>query len=130
VNLTAAHRTVPSVCAVSRDWLGRRVRETWIRWARTQPDPKPSWLAPWEDLGATDREADRLIGEDLFGLGWEEGQAYGREHVIHVNAEDAARMRAWLARPGGALCLGRVTLESCGGGLLVRTGPFRAGNGP
>jgi hypothetical protein len=46
-----------------RDQLGRFVREAWVRWARTQPDPKPSWLVPYDELSETDREADRQIGE-------------------------------------------------------------------
>ena len=27
-----------------REALGRLVRETWVAWAKVQPDPKPSWL--------------------------------------------------------------------------------------
>ena len=47
----------------SRDDLGRVVRDAWIAWARTQPNPKPSWLVPYRDLAEPDKEADRLIGE-------------------------------------------------------------------
>jgi hypothetical protein len=47
----------------SRDELGRMVREAWVRWAETQPNPKPSWLAPYDDLSEPDKEADRQIGE-------------------------------------------------------------------
>ena len=46
-----------------RDQLGRFVREAWVRWAETQPNPKPSWLLPYDDLGEPDKEADRQIGE-------------------------------------------------------------------
>lgn len=46
-----------------RDELGRVVRTAWIAWAKTQPDPKPSWLAPYDDLSEPDKEADRQIGE-------------------------------------------------------------------
>jgi hypothetical protein len=46
-----------------RDQLGRVVREAWVRWARTQPDPKPSWLVPYDELSETDKAADRQIGE-------------------------------------------------------------------
>jgi hypothetical protein len=46
-----------------RDQLGRFVREAWVRWARTQPDPKASWLVPYDQLSETDKEADRQIGE-------------------------------------------------------------------
>ena len=47
----------------SREELGRMVREAWVRWAQTQPAPKASWLAPWEELNEPDKEADRQIGE-------------------------------------------------------------------
>lgn len=46
-----------------REMLGRIVREAWVSWARTQPYPKPSWLAPYDDLDGPDKEADRQIGE-------------------------------------------------------------------
>ncbi len=46
-----------------RDALGRVVREAWTIWAKNQPDPKPSWLVPYDLLPETDREADRRIGE-------------------------------------------------------------------
>lgn len=47
----------------TRDELGRMVREAWVRWALTLPDPKPSWLAPYHMLDEVDKEADRQIGE-------------------------------------------------------------------
>lgn len=46
-----------------RDTVGRMVREAWVRWAKTQPSPKPSWLVPYDDLNEADKEADRQIGE-------------------------------------------------------------------
>lgn len=46
-----------------RDQLGRFVREAWVRWAETQPSPKPSWLVPYDELAESDKEADRQIGE-------------------------------------------------------------------
>jgi hypothetical protein len=48
---------------LSRDDLGRIVREAWVRWAQTQPSPKPSWLVPYDELSEADKEADRQIGE-------------------------------------------------------------------
>jgi len=48
-----------------RDQLGRMVREAWVRWAQTQPDPKPSWLVPYDELSEPDKEADRQIGETI-----------------------------------------------------------------
>ena len=47
----------------AREDLGRLVRETWIAWAREQPDPKPSWLVPFDDLDEGQREVDMRIGE-------------------------------------------------------------------
>lgn len=55
----------------NREELGRLVREVWIEWAREQPNPKPSWLVPWEDLSEPDREVDRRIGERLAAAGAE-----------------------------------------------------------
>lgn len=52
----------------TREHLGRAVRQAWIKWAREQPNPKPSWLLPWEELAEPDREADRRIGEALASI--------------------------------------------------------------
>lgn len=49
-----------------RDALGRYVRAAWITWARTQPDPKPSWLVPYDELPEHLKEADRCIGEAVW----------------------------------------------------------------
>jgi len=43
--------------------LGALVRSVWVEWAREQPNPKPSWLIPWEDLDPGQREVDMRIGE-------------------------------------------------------------------
>lgn len=56
-----------------RDKLGRRVREVWIAWAERQPNPKPSWLVPYDDLSEADKEADRCIGSALWGDGFADG---------------------------------------------------------
>jgi hypothetical protein len=48
-----------------RDQLGRFVREAWVRWAQTQPNPKPSWLVSYDALDEPDKEADRQIGEAI-----------------------------------------------------------------
>jgi hypothetical protein len=42
--------------------LGRIVRATWVECASSQPDPKPSWLLPWEMLDEFQREVDRQMG--------------------------------------------------------------------
>lgn len=48
---------------LDRDVLGRVVRKAWMEWAEQQPNPKSSWLVPYEELDEPDKEADRLIGE-------------------------------------------------------------------
>lgn len=72
------------VAADLRDHLGMLVRDTWITWARLQPDPKPSWLLPWEELTEPDREVDRLIGVRLYlaGLGQWAGQAADFDGIL------------------------------------------------
>lgn len=57
-----------------RDALGRRVREVWVAWAQRQPNPKPSWLVPYDDLSEPDKEADRCIGSALWGDGFADGE--------------------------------------------------------
>lgn len=47
---------------ISKSDLGRIVREAWVRWAQCQPDPKPSWLVPYDELCEADRDADDEIG--------------------------------------------------------------------
>lgn len=67
----AALSTSPQVPAVageerlSREYLARQVREAWVRWAQTQPEPKASWLVPYDGLSEPDKEADRQIGEHI-----------------------------------------------------------------
>ncbi len=36
--------------ATNREDGGKLVRNAWIFWAQQQPNPKPSWLVPWEGL--------------------------------------------------------------------------------
>lgn len=57
--------------ATRRDHLGRIVREAWIAWAKEQPDPKPSWLVPYDELSEADKEADRRIGEAVWDYAWQ-----------------------------------------------------------
>jgi hypothetical protein len=51
---------------IDREQLGRLVRDLWIGWAVRQPNPKPSWLVPYDGLSEADKEADRVIGEGLM----------------------------------------------------------------
>lgn len=67
----------------TREDLGRLVRKVWIEWAREQPTPKPTWLAPWEELTEAEKDVDRRIGETLFVLGM------GAQHgVVSVPGDD------------------------------------------
>lgn len=68
----------------NRDELGRMVREAWVRWAQTQPNPKPSWLAPYDELSEPDKEADRQIGEAIarWTLIGDAGRWHGAEQAV------------------------------------------------
>ena len=59
-----APKTTPPT-TLDRETLGRIVRDTWVRWACAQRDPKASWLVTWDGLPESDREVDRLIGEAI-----------------------------------------------------------------
>ena len=50
-----------------------------------------------------------------------------REHIVQINRADAVKLSAFATKPNGALALGnRLTVEAVeGGGLLIRTAPFR-----
>lgn len=49
-----------------REFLGQLVRMEWVAWAREQPHPKATWLAPWHQLTEPEREVDRRIGERIY----------------------------------------------------------------
>jgi hypothetical protein len=73
-----------------REALGRLVREVWVEWAREQPDPKPSWLVPWEDLDDGQREVDMRIGEVIASA----------ERPVDACPPSAAQIRTWLLAHG------------------------------
>ncbi len=50
------------------EFLGQIVRAAWVDWAKTQPNPKPSNLLPWDEISEEDREADRIIGEKVASM--------------------------------------------------------------
>ncbi len=56
----------PRHIQLGREALGRIVRQEWMRWAREQPNPKVTWLQPWEALTEPEREVDRRIGEAIL----------------------------------------------------------------
>ena len=65
-----------------REAYGRLVRETWVAWAKEQPNPKPSWLTGWDELDAGQREVDMRIGGAVA--------AAEREHLAACMDELAA----------------------------------------
>jgi hypothetical protein len=78
--------TEPDLGAI-REHLGQHVRAVWITWAAEQPNPKPSWLVPWEALSEADREVDRRIGEALYQQGY--GQGYDAQAARLAAVEQA-----------------------------------------
>ena len=54
---------------IDRDSLGRMVREVWVSWAKEQPNPKPSWLLPYDQLLEPDKEVDRRTAKPLSTAG-------------------------------------------------------------
>lgn len=50
------------------------------------------------------------------------------QHIVQVTTSDMSRLRDWMSHPNGSLNLGRATLEAVvGGGILIRTRPYREG---
>lgn len=97
----AALREAPQEIAVDRDVLGRVVREAWVRWAQTQPDPKPHWLAPYDELSEPDKEADRQIGEAVLAvLRSESLSATARDAEVAALRADKETLRKRLALAG------------------------------
>ena len=67
------------------DDLGVAVRDAWVTWACSQPNPKQSWLVPYDHLEERDKQADRMIGMQV-----------ARWTLIR----EAARLSALLDPPG------------------------------
>jgi hypothetical protein len=84
-----------------REHLGQHVRAVWITWAAEQPNPKPSWLVPWEALSEADREVDRRIGEALYQQGYGQGydaQAARLAAVEQLNTALQERMGLYVSK--------------------------------
>jgi hypothetical protein len=119
------------------DTLGRLVRHLWVDWARKQPNPKPSWLVPYDDLSEPDKQADREIGtgvamivagklhkaaealmsETLEGFTQEVADQYRKtvdyeQRIAALEAERDVVRRAWEAAEAriAALVIERETL--------------------
>lgn len=80
-----------SAPGVPAEHRGRLVRETWVTWAKEQPDPKPSWLTGWDDLDDGQREVDMRIGAAVA--------AAERERCIKIAKKAAAGLRASGSHP-------------------------------
>lgn len=72
--------------------LGMKVREVWIAWAKEQPNPKSSWLTPWEELNEPDKEVDRRIGETLYQMGLCARQTSAPEVVSAPSTQEGAEL--------------------------------------
>jgi hypothetical protein len=87
---------------VSRETLGQVVRTAWVKWAQRQPDPKPGWLVPWDELSEADKDADRSIGAAVYALVSRETSGEQSEPLLfwRICAEDASMVAkdkiAWL----------------------------------
>lgn len=82
---------------ISRKYLGRMVREAWVMWALTQPNPKASWLAPYDDLSEPDKEADRQIGETVWQAALDRAEAEKAAAVLEERATCTEELKLALA---------------------------------
>lgn len=91
-----------------------------MRWASQQISPKPSWLVPWEQLSEPEREVDRQIGEELWGLGMDCAvavcQSEAEEERIYTPGEKGERFAIPRERCAEAISKFRTT------GVLYRLG--------
>lgn len=99
--------------------LGRIVRETWVQWARKQPDVggHPNWLTPWEALSSRDKEVDCLIAKAVR----DKATADLRERIRVLNASDSLA-RANLMQ--AVAMLRSIMAPSCGDCGAVLVGPW------
>jgi phage baseplate assembly protein gpV len=62
----------PVACPLAPAWRielwAEQIRVAWVDWALTQPNPKPSWLVPWDRLDEQSKDADRAIARRLLAL--------------------------------------------------------------
>ena len=83
--------------ADDREPLGRIVRETWVAWAKEQPDPKPSWLTGWDELDDGQREVDMRIGSAVAARAVHDAGAEietTRKHLLALSVHFPAMRRA------------------------------------
>lgn len=73
---------------------GRKVREVWIEWANEQPNPKPSWLMPYDELSEADQDVDKRIGAALYRDGFLDGVNFGLKMAADLAAKRDGDPRA------------------------------------
>lgn len=62
--------TALTVDPADEEALGRLVRQVWVTAVRELvPDPKPSWVTPWDELDEFQRTVDKRIGAALVAAG-------------------------------------------------------------
>jgi hypothetical protein len=97
--------------------LGRLVRSVWTQWASEQPAPKPSWLVPWEELDAGQREVDIRICQAVAAVERERAVAVITAARLVVNNAYGTEPRHTRARDGQG-CRGDCI--PCGIAVLAR----------
>jgi hypothetical protein len=80
------------------EFLGRRVREAWIAWAKEQPNPKLSWLTEWDDLDPGQREVDIRIGRAVAAA---ERERLGRRDMMLASIKTELDDGFQLTNPDG-----------------------------
>lgn len=95
----------------ARELRGRIVREAWVAWAHEQPDPKPSWLEPWELLGTDDREAGMRIGDAIAATYVPLLEAI--RDLLDLSADELWPVSPAGARVGAARAGAAIMLDGC-----------------
>lgn len=111
-----------------REALGKLVRDAWVRAVlELIPDPKPSWTEPWETLADEfQREADRRIGAELHGLGFNDGAEAERARMADmlpgrlIEALTLLEVRV----PQSGLMAGKILAQDFAAALIKAMGPL------
>lgn len=94
-----------------------------------RPEITREYLRRMLDLGVAEGVVEHLPDNSWHWKGKPgEQPCESPERIVQLSAEEAARLRAWLAAPNGGIRLGpRLTVEAVeGGGLLVRSRAWSA----
>lgn len=100
--------SVEQIKKEGREKRGKLVRDTWIEWAKEQPNPKPSWFVPWEELSDPDKEVDRRIGDALHDDALR-GVFQEIKNLTAGDFEEAARVLKWGHIQFGLQAQGKLT---------------------